>query len=112
MPRYRLVATRFYARLMSLATDKSVTEGTNGFRAVKTSLLRDPRSNWHQAWLDQYELEPYLLYKTLILGYRHLEVPVTKIYPRQVPSYTKMNAKTNCWCFLRPVFYLFLGIKR
>ena len=112
MPRYRLVATRCYARLISHATGKSVTEGTNGFRAFKTGLLRDPRIDWHQAWLDTYELEPYLLYKTLVLGYRHLEVPVTKIYPRQMLGYTQMKAMTNWWYCLRPVFFLFLRIKR
>ena len=97
---------------MSLATGKSVTEGTNGFRAFKSSLLRDPRINWQQVWLDKCELEPYLLYKTLILGYRHLEVPVTKIYPRQVLAYDKLKAMTNWWHCLRPVFFLLLGIKR
>jgi dolichol-phosphate mannosyltransferase len=34
-----------------------------------------------QDWLDEYELEPYLYLKTIRLGYRTVEVPVTKIYP-------------------------------
>jgi len=39
----------------------------------------------------RYELEPYLLLKTIRLGYRHGEVPVTKIYPKHELGYTKMR---------------------
>ena len=67
--------------IFSLAARKRVTESTNGFRAFRTAILRDPRIDWRQAWLDRYELEPYLMLKAIRLGYRHVEVPVTKIYP-------------------------------
>jgi dolichol-phosphate mannosyltransferase len=112
MPFYRQLATRLHPLLMSLATRKWVTESTNGFRAFRVSLLRDGRMNWRQAWLDKYELEPYLLYKTITLGYKHTEVPVTKIYPPKSLGYTKMRAFTGWWSILRPVVYLTLGIKK
>ena len=82
MPLYRVFGTRVVHPLVfSLAEGKRVTESTNGFRAFRTALLRDPRINWRQEWLDRYELEPYLMLKAITLGYRHREVPVTKIYP-------------------------------
>jgi dolichol-phosphate mannosyltransferase len=82
MPAYRLVGTRvIHPLVFSMAARRRVTESTNGFRAFRTSLLRDPRIDWRQPWLDRYELEPYLLFKAITLGYRHREVPVTKIYP-------------------------------
>jgi dolichol-phosphate mannosyltransferase len=89
-----------------------VTESTNGFRAFKTDVLRDPRIDWRQAWLDRYELEPYLMLKAIRLGYRHVEVPVTKIYPRHELGYTKMRPVIDWWSILRPVIYLGLGLKR
>jgi len=112
-PFYRILATRFvHPLLFSLAVGKRVTESTNGFRAIRTSILRDPRINWHQDWLDKYELEPYLLYKTIKLGYRHLEVPVSKTYPPHEQGYTKMKPITGWWSILRPIFYLWLGVKK
>lgn len=112
-PAYRILATRFvHPMLFSAFVGKRVTETTNGFRAFKTEILRDPRINWRQQWLDKYELEPYLLFRAIRLGYRHCEVPVTKIYPPRRVGYTKMKPITGWWSILRPVFYLGLGIKK
>jgi dolichol-phosphate mannosyltransferase len=113
MPAHRVFATRYVHPLVfSLAARKRVTESTNGFRAFRTTLLRDPRIDWRQPWLDRYELEPYLLLKAIELGYRHCEVPVTKIYPAHELGYTKMRPFIDWWSILRPVIYLGLGIKK
>jgi|SRR5579872_1401252 dolichol-phosphate mannosyltransferase len=113
MPAYRLVATRVVHPLaFSLAVRRRVTESTNGFRAFRTTLLRDPRIDWRQPWLDRYELEPYLLFKAITLGYRHCEVPVTKIYPPHALGYSKMRPILDWWSILRPVIYLGLGVKK
>jgi len=112
MPVYRQLATRLHPLLFSLAARKWVTESTNGFRAFRTSILADPRINWRQDWLDKYELEPYLLFMTIRLGFRHTEVPVTKIYPAKKLGYTKMKPLTGWWSILRPVVFLGLGIRR
>jgi dolichol-phosphate mannosyltransferase len=113
MPVCRVFATRFvHPLLFSLAVRKRVTETTNGFRAIRTSVLRDPRIQWRQQWLDRYELEPYVLFKTIELGYRYQEVPVTKIYPPRAEGYTKMRPITGWWSILRPVFYLWFGLKK
>jgi dolichol-phosphate mannosyltransferase len=111
-PAYRVVATRYvHPLLFSLSVGKRVTETTNGFRAFRTAILRDPRINWRQAWLDKYELEPYLLYQTIKLGYRHREVPVTKIYPPATQGYTKMRPIVGWWSILRPIILLGLRLK-
>jgi dolichol-phosphate mannosyltransferase len=112
-PAYRVVATRFvHPMLFSMFARKHVTETTNGFRAFRTEILRDERVNWRQDWLDKYELEPYLLFKTIRLGYRHCEVPVTKVYPPHQQGYTKMKPITGWWSILRPVVYLGFGVKK
>ena len=113
MPAYRRWATQLVHPLaFSFAAGKRVTESTNGFRALRTLLLRDDRIDWRQDWLDRYELEPYLLYKAITLGYRHCEVPVTKIYPTGTVSYTKMRPFVDWWSIMRPIVYLALGMKR
>lgn len=111
MPFYRKIATRVHPILFSLATGKWVTESTNGFRAFRVSLLDDKRIILAQSWLNQYELEPYLYYKTITLGYQTEEVPVTKIYPPKKLGYTKMKPVTGWWSILRPLILLRLGMR-
>ncbi len=112
VPLYRRWATRLHPKLMSLFTGRRLTESTNGFRAFRLSLLDDPRIDLHQRWLDGYGLEVYLLWKVLKLGYRHTEVPCSKIYPPRSLGYTKMRPVTGWWNILRPIFLLGLGIRR
>jgi dolichol-phosphate mannosyltransferase len=111
MPLYRQLATRVHPLLFSLAARHRVTESTNGFRALRLSMLKDPRIRLDQRWLDEYELEPYLLFKAIRLGYGVAEVPVTKIYPPRKLGQTKMKPITGWWSILRPLFYLGLGLK-
>jgi dolichol-phosphate mannosyltransferase len=112
MPAYRKVATRLHPFLVGLLTGRRITESTNGYRAIKTSVLADPRINLSQAWLDQYELEVYLLIRVLKLGYRTCEVPVSKIYPPRAIGNTKMRPVIDWWKMLRPVFVVGLGIRQ
>ena len=112
MPLYRILATKVHPLLFSLVSGKWVTDSTNGFRAFRTSLFQDKRINLWQEWLDQYELEPYLYYKVIRLGYRTKEVPVTKIYPPKALGYTKMQPITGWWSILRPLFLLGLGLRK
>ena len=112
MPVYRTLATRLHPLLFSLAARKRVSESTNGFRAFRTSLLTDERIRLDQRWLDEYELEPYLYWKAIRLGYRTREVPVTKIYPPKKIGYTKMKPIIGWWSMLRPIFLLGFGLRK
>lgn len=112
MPFYRKLATRLHPWLFSLLTGKKITDSTNGFRAIRLSMLNDKRINLHQDWLNHYELEPYLFYKAITLGYKVLEVPVTKIYPSKKLGYTKMRPIIDWWGVLRPLILLSLGLRK
>jgi len=111
MPAYRKLATRLHPWLMSRITGKRLTETTNGFRAIRLSCLDDPRVRLDQRWLDGYGLEVYLLYKLIVCGFRHTEVPCTKIYPPRRIGNTKMRPITGWWDILRPVLLLGMGIR-
>lgn len=113
MPFYRKVSTRWiHPLLFSFISGQWISDSTNGFRAVKTSLCTDQRINLNQTWLDQYELEPYLFYKAIKCGFKVTEVPVTKIYPPKTEGYTKMKPFSGWWSILRPLVFLGLGIKK
>jgi len=112
MPFHRLLATKhFHPLLFSLLSGRRVTESTNGFRAIKTTILRDERIDWKQGWLDQYELEQYLHFKVVRLGYKRTEVPVSKIYPANRRGYTKVKPLTGWWSMVKPLVYLATGAK-
>ena len=112
MPAYRQIATRFHPVLFSLVARRWITESTNGFRAVRTRILADPRLDLSQAWLRQYELEPYLYLRSIQLGYRTVEVPVTKIYPPKHLGQTKMKPFIGWWSILRPLVYVGFGLRK
>jgi dolichol-phosphate mannosyltransferase len=112
MPVYRQIATRVvHPLLFSLIAGRRFTDTTNGFRAIRLTALRDSGIDLDQDWLDRYELEPYLFYKMVRLGFRVKEVPVTKIYPPHELGYTKMTP-AGWWSILRPLFLLGFRIKR
>lgn len=112
MPLYRRLATRVHPVLFSLVARRRFTDSTNGFRAIHRRVLSDPRLNLDQGWLDEYELEPYLLLRAIRMGYRVVEVPVTKIYPPRSLGQTKMRPIVDWWSILRPLVYLGLGFRK
>lgn len=112
MPLYRRIATRVHPLLFGLVCGQKMTDTTNGFRAISRAILTDPAMRLDQGWLDEYELEPYQLYKSVKLGYRLVEVPVRKTYPPKSVGQTKMKPLVGWWSILRPLILLGLRIKR
>jgi len=111
LPLHRSIGTRLYSALFSLFLGRRVTDGTSGFRGLRVTMLNDPRFRLDQTWLDRYELEPYLYYKSVEFGYRVAEVPVRIVYPAS-GRYTKMRVLTDWWRIVRPLFYLKFGIRK
>ena len=112
MPFYRRIATRVHPLLFSVVTGRWVTESTNGFRAVHRRVLEDPRLDLNQPWLDAYELEPYLYTRSIQLGYRTVEAPVSKVYPPKRIGQTKMRPITGWWSILKPLLLVGLRLKK
>jgi len=112
LPLARFIAIKVYSWLYSRLVGTRVTDMTNGFRAYWLSLLKDSRIDLGQSWLDRYELEYYLFHKVLSLGYRVVEVPVSKIYPENSRNYTKVKPGLDWWRIIRPIVFLTLRIKQ
>ena len=87
-----------------------MTDGTCGIRAFHLDVVRHADVHLDQPWLDSYELEPYLLWKAIELGFRVIEVPIELHYPRT--DYTRMRAGRDWWRIYRPLLLLRLGLKR
>ncbi len=112
IPLFRRITTKIYSIIFSILVKRKITDGTNGFRAFKTSILNNKNINLKQKWLDTYELEPYLYFKAMILGYRVKEVQVTKTYHKAIIGYSKMVPFLDWWRILKPVLLLAFKIKR
>jgi dolichol-phosphate mannosyltransferase len=111
-PFLRGLFSRLYPYLWTILTRAKCTDVTNGFRAYSVKIFSDKRINIWQKWLDGYELEYYLHYKVLTLGYRVKEVPVSKIYShRHKGGYSKISPFRDWWKIVGPLIYLKLGLK-
>ncbi len=112
-PFLRSIFIRLFPILWTWMTGVRSTEVTNGFRAYKTSILKDPRINVWQSWLDRYELEYYLHYKALTLGYKFAERPVSKDYTTiRKGKYSHISPFKDWWQIVGPIFLLKLGVRK
>lgn len=113
-PFLRRIFSRLYPFLWTLITHFRCTDVTNGFRAYKLKILLDKRINIWQDWLDGYQLEYYIHYKVITLGYKIIEVPVSKVYPyrNHKGGYTKISPFQNWWHIVGPLIYLSLGVRK
>lgn len=112
-PFLRSIFTRVFPYVWSLMTGVRCTEVTNGFRAYRASITEDSRVNVWQSWLDNYELEYYLHYKVLTLGYKFTERPVSKDYSTfKDKKYSHISPSTDWWQIVGPLFLLRLGVRK
>lgn len=91
-PRSRDLAIRFFhAPLLSLFSGFKWTDTTQGFRAYSRKLLLDAGIAVFREVFSTYELLAYLSYRAPRLGYRCVELPTIRRYPKgEVP--TKITA--------------------
>jgi dolichol-phosphate mannosyltransferase len=82
MPLSRAILTRLYTLGFRLVTGFPATDASNGFRAFRLDIVKD--INLWQECLEKYALENYLYAQVIKRGYRVKEVPVAKIFDRQL----------------------------
>jgi dolichol-phosphate mannosyltransferase len=87
-PLLREIGVRLlHAPAISLAARFVYTDTTNGFRAYSARFLRDERVAPFRDVFRGYELHYYLSIRAARLGFKVVEVPVRREYPRgQLPS--------------------------
>ena len=91
-PLSRLIGLKvLHVPLIRLASGFKYTDTTNGFRAYSASLLLDPRIAIFREIYDGYELHYYLAVKAAKLGFKCIEIPVTRKYPATGKTPTKIS---------------------
>ncbi|HEX2296659.1 MAG TPA: glycosyltransferase family 2 protein [Actinomycetota bacterium] len=91
-PAVRLAAVRLiHAPFVSILARHRYTDTTNGFRAHSRALLEDPRAGVFRDVFDGYELLVHLSQTAPRLGYRVVEIPVSRVYPKGAKAPTKLT---------------------
>jgi len=111
LPFVRGLLIHAFTLMFRMLTGFAGTDVTNGFRAYRLALLDDARVQIEQPWLDRYELEYYIHWKAITLGYRVVEVPVSKTYPARRTDYSKIRPVVDWWHMLRPALLLALHLR-
>jgi dolichol-phosphate mannosyltransferase len=112
LPLFRRIAIPVVTKVISWMTGFDGTDVTCGMRAYRMTIVTDQRLDLSQSWLEKYEMEYYIHYYAIKLGYRVTEAPVSMTYPPSMKNYSKIKAITGWWSMLRPWVYLFLGVKK
>jgi dolichol-phosphate mannosyltransferase len=80
-----------HAPLISLGARYSYTDTTNGYRGYSRELLLDGRVQPFRDVFTTYELLAYMSVRAPRLGYKVVEVPVTRSYPPTGKTPTKIK---------------------
>jgi glycosyltransferase involved in cell wall biosynthesis len=108
--RTRRITMTLYSALVSALARRRVTDASNGFRLLRAEVLADPTINLDQDWLDEWALEPYVLFKAL-RRHRVVEVPVTVRF--HGPPTTSIPDRVWEWArLIAPVMMLAARVRR
>lgn len=109
-PLSRLFAIKLiHAPIISLLAQFHYTDTTNGYRAYSKKFLTDHRVAPFRKIFDTYELLAYLSVKAPRLGFRTIEIPVTRAYPKAKKIPTKISPLRGNLKLLKILFSLALG---
>lgn len=104
-PLMRLIGLKLlHAPLISLSSGFRYTDTTNGFRAYSRRFLLDGRVAPFRNIFVAYELHYYLAIRAARLGFRVLEVPVTRRYPEHGKIPTKISPLKGNLLILKTLF--------
>ena len=91
-PVSRLIGSKmFHIPLMWMASGFKHTDTTNGFRAYSARFLLDRRVAVFRDVFNGYELHYYLAIRAPKLGFKCVEIPVTRKYPAKEKTPTKIS---------------------
>ena len=91
-PPARYLAVRLvHAPVISLTAGQRFTDTTNAYRAYSRRYLTHPEVQPLREVFQTYELLAYLSVRATQLGLRACEIPVTRAYPKDEPTPTKIK---------------------
>lgn len=109
-PLMRYIAVRLiHAPILSLAARYWYTDTTNAFRAYSRKYLLDKRVQPFRNVFQLYELLAYLTVRANQLGFKTIEIPVTRSYPAKGKTPTKISHFRGNLILLQAIIWTLLG---
>ena len=109
-PKLRDFAIRFiHAPMLSLFSRFHWTDTTQGFRAYSRKMLLDTNVAPFRSVFSCYELLAYFSYRIPRLGYRCIEFPTVRRYPKKGDVPTKISGIKGNWSVLKVLFLACFG---
>lgn len=109
-PFIRLLSIKLlHAPMISITARHRFTDTTNAYRAYSTRYLLDKRVQPLRDIFMNYELLAYLSVRATQLGYKACEIPVTRAYPKQGKTPTKISMLKGNSELLKILFRNFWG---
>ena len=109
-PLIRLLGLKLlHAPLMRLVSGFPYTDTTNGFRAYSAALLKDERVAVFRDGFTGYELHYYLALKAAKLGFKCVEIPVSRVYPLKGKIPTNISPIKGNIQVLKKLFITLMG---
>lgn len=91
-PFIRVVSVKYiHAPIISLTAHQKFTDTTNAYRAYSARYLQDDRVKPLRDIFMTYELLAYLSVRATQIGMRACEIPVTRAYPKNEKTPTKIS---------------------
>lgn len=108
-PLFRLIMVRLiHAPIISLTAGKWFTDTTNAYRAYSERYIKDERTSVFRDIFNTYELLAYLSVRASQLKMKTCEIPVTREYPKNEKTPTKIKGvKGNFGLFRILILNLF-----
>jgi len=101
-PLIRWISVRFiHAPIISLTAGKWFTDTTNAYRAHSKRYLEHDKVKPFRDIFSTYELLAYLSVRALQLGMNACEVPVTRKYPQNEKTPTKISPIKGNWLLMK-----------
>ncbi|MCQ2482084.1 MAG: glycosyltransferase family 2 protein [Clostridia bacterium] len=109
-PLSRLIAVKLlHAPIISLKAHHRFTDTTNNFRGYSVRYINDNRVNPLRDIFVSYELLAYLSTRATRIGYTATEIPVTREYPINVKTPTKISPIKGNYELLKILFLNLFG---
>ncbi len=110
-PPVRNIAVRLiHAPLISLTAHHRFTDSTNAFRGYSARYLQDERVQPLRDVFMTYELLAYLSVRATQIGMKACEIPVTRAYPEEGKTPTKISFFKGNWELLKILFRNMAGV--
>lgn len=109
-PLIRLISVRLiHAPIISLTARKWFTDTTNAYRAHSRYYLEHPKVKPFRDIFKTYELLAYLSVRASQLSLKTCEVPVTRRYPQNEKTPTKISPLKGNWLLIKILIMNALG---